>query len=149
VPNRVDSNISGLLSRTIASAVPLAWGVALCAGVTLAAVTIQAVEERLTGHPYVEAVVIAILLGTAIRTIWEPGQRWQAGIAFSAKQLLEIAVALLTGSSVEGEATLKRIYREGARVRLQPANATMDPIYVDPRDLRIQGKVVSVIRSVE
>jgi len=61
----------------------------------------------------------------------------------------EIAVALLTGSSAEGEATLKRIYREGARVRLQPANATMEPIYVDPQDLRIQGKVVSVIRSVE
>src|SRR5438445_6311498 len=61
----------------------------------------------------------------------------------------EIAVALLTGSSVEGEATLKRIYREGERVRLQPANATMEPIYVDAQQLRIQGKVVSVIRSVE
>src|SRR4051794_18556450 len=48
----------------------------------------------------------------------------------------EIAVALLTGSSSEGEATLKRIYREGARVRLQPANQTMDPIYVDANDLR-------------
>ncbi len=61
----------------------------------------------------------------------------------------EIAVALLTGDSVEGEATLKRIYREGSRVRLQPANATMDPIYVDPQQLRIQGKVVSVIRSID
>jgi len=72
--------------------------VALCAGVTLVAVMVQAVEERLTGHPYVEAIVIAILLGTAIRTIWEPGHQWQAGIAFSAKQLLEIAVALLGAS---------------------------------------------------
>jgi uncharacterized integral membrane protein (TIGR00698 family) len=82
----------------IAKAVALACGVALCALVTLAAVTIQAVEERLAGHPYVEAIVIAILLGTAIRTIWEPSHRWQAGIAFSAKQLLEIAVALLGAS---------------------------------------------------
>ena len=66
--------------------------------VTLAAVTIQAVEERLVGHPYIEAIVIAILLGTAIRTLWEPGPRWRAGIAFSAKQLLEVAVALLGAS---------------------------------------------------
>ena len=99
MPNRGDSpGISGLSSRVIAKAVALACGVALCAVVTLAAVTIQAVEERLAGHPYVEAIVIAILLGTAIRTIWEPGHRWQAGIAFSAKQLLEIAVALLGAS---------------------------------------------------
>jgi len=62
----------------MAKAVPLASGVALCALVTLAAVTIQAAEERLAGHPYVEAIVIAIVLGTAVRTIWEPGLRWQA-----------------------------------------------------------------------
>ena len=66
--------------------------------VTLAAVTIQAVEESLVGHPYIEAIVIAILLGTAIRTFWEPGRRWRGGIAFSAKQLLEVAVALLGAS---------------------------------------------------
>ena len=60
----------------------------------------------------------------------------------------EIVVALVTsGASGQGEATLKRIYREGERIRLQPANATMEPIYVDPRSLLIQGKVVSVIRS--
>ena len=82
----------------IAKAVPLLWGVLLCALVTLIAVTIQAVEETLVGHPYVEAIVIAILLGTAIRTIWEPGRRWSAGIAFTAKQLLEVAVALLGAS---------------------------------------------------
>jgi repressor LexA len=62
----------------------------------------------------------------------------------------EIAVALITnGVSTEGEATLKRIYRDGGRVRLQPANATMEPFFVDPENLRIQGKVVSVIRSIE
>jgi uncharacterized integral membrane protein (TIGR00698 family) len=82
----------------IAKVVPLIWGVVLCALVTLIAVAIQAVEETLVGHPYVEAIVIAILLGTAIRTIWEPGRRWSAGIAFTAKQLLEVAVALLGAS---------------------------------------------------
>jgi repressor LexA len=62
----------------------------------------------------------------------------------------DIVVALITGgASQEGEATLKRIYREGPRVRLQPANAEMAPFFVDADDLRVQGRVVSVIRSVE
>ena len=47
------------------------------------------------GHPYVEALVIAILVGMVIRTTWQPGPRWRSGIAFSAKQLLEFAVMLL------------------------------------------------------
>ncbi len=99
MPNRVDSpdNV-GLSNTVIAKTVPLIWGVGLCALVTLLAVTIQALEETLVGHPYVEAIVIAILLGTAIRTFWEPGRRWRAGIAFTAKQLLEVAVALLGAS---------------------------------------------------
>lgn len=47
------------------------------------------------------------------------------------------------------ETTLKRVYWEGGRVRLQPANPTMAPIYVDdPRQVKIQGKVVMVIRQV-
>lgn len=60
----------------------------------------------------------------------------------------DTVVALLTsGASPSGEATLKRLYREGSRIRLQPRNAAMAPIYVDPRDLQIQGKVVQVLRS--
>jgi uncharacterized integral membrane protein (TIGR00698 family) len=99
VPNRVDSPDNlGLSAGLIAKAAPLAWGVALCALVTLIAVTIQALEESIVGHPYVEAIVVAILLGTTVRTVWEPGGRWRAGIAFSAKQLLEVAVALLGAS---------------------------------------------------
>ncbi len=46
----------------------------------------------------------------------------------------------------EQEATLKKFYREGARVRLQPANETLEPIYADARDVEVQGKVVTVIR---
>ncbi len=46
------------------------------------------------------------------------------------------------------ETTLKHFYHEGDRVRLQPANPTMDPIYVDSStDLEIQGSVVLVIRQ--
>jgi uncharacterized integral membrane protein (TIGR00698 family) len=97
VSNQVDSNV-GLHTGSLAKTKPLISGVALCALVTLAAVAIQALEERAVGHPYVEAIVLAILLGTIIRTLWEPGLRWRSGIAFSAKQLLEVAVALLGAS---------------------------------------------------
>ncbi len=46
-----------------------------------------------------------------------------------------------------GETTLKRVYWEGSRVRLQPANPTMKPIYIDdPTQVEVQGKVVMVIR---
>ena len=59
----------------------------------------------------------------------------------------EKVVALITnGVFPEGEATLKRLYREGDRIRLQPANSSMQPIYVNPEDLQIQGKVVYQIR---
>jgi uncharacterized integral membrane protein (TIGR00698 family) len=99
VANQVDSPKNhGFYAGLVAKAAPLAWGMALCAILTLVAVTIQALEETLVGHPYVEAIVLAILLGTAMRTLWEPGSRWRAGIAFSAKQVLEVAVALLGAS---------------------------------------------------
>lgn len=46
------------------------------------------------------------------------------------------------------ETTLKHIYREGNRVRLQPANPTMEPIWVeDPEALEVQGKVMLVVRQ--
>ena len=47
----------------------------------------------------------------------------------------------------EKEVTLKRLYQEGDRIRLQPANSTMSPIYVDRENLEVQGKVVGVLRS--
>jgi repressor LexA len=60
----------------------------------------------------------------------------------------DIVVALVRDEDTpEGAATLKRLYRERGRVRLQPRNPEMAPIYVDPDKLMIQGKVVSVIRQ--
>jgi len=41
-----------------------------------------------------------------------------------------------------GETTLKRIYHEGARIRLQPANVTMEPIYAKADDVEVQGRVL-------
>lgn len=48
----------------------------------------------------------------------------------------------------ERETTLKRFYHEGERVRLQPANVTMDPIYTDAANVDVQGRLVTVLRSV-
>ncbi|HVT03633.1 MAG TPA: transcriptional repressor LexA [Thermoanaerobaculia bacterium] len=47
---------------------------------------------------------------------------------------------------VNGEVTLKRFYREGNRVRLQPANARMEPIFAKAVDVVIQGVVVGLMR---
>ncbi len=74
-------------------------GLLLCLVVTLFASLLQFVEVKLAGEAYLEALVLAILLGVAIRTAWTPGARWHPGIAFSAKILLEVAVVLL-GASV-------------------------------------------------
>lgn len=55
----------------------------------------------------------------------------------------EIVVALVDGS----ETTLKRFYDEGDDVRLQPANAAMDPIRVPKKDVQVQGRVLAVLRK--
>ena len=64
----------------------------------------------------------------------------------------DIVVAILD----DNEATLKRFYREPGkgpggsdRVRLQPANALMEPIYRSPEQVQIRGKVVTVIRQIK
>ena len=55
----------------------------------------------------------------------------------------EIIVALVVGS----DATLKRFYREGSLIRLQPSNAEMAPIYAPAANVSIQGKVLGVLRK--
>lgn len=55
----------------------------------------------------------------------------------------EIVVAVVDGS----DATLKRIYHEGEKVRLQPSNAKMQPIIVPARSVEIRGKVIGVLRK--
>jgi len=49
-------------------------------------------------------------------------------------------------ASVSGEVTLKRFYKEGERVRLQPANSMMSPIFAPSRDVAVQGVVVGLMR---
>lgn len=55
----------------------------------------------------------------------------------------EMVIALVGGQ----DATLKKFYREPGRIRLQPANPTMAPIYVEPDNVQIQGVVVGVMRK--
>ena len=55
----------------------------------------------------------------------------------------EIIVALVDGT----DATLKRLYREGVNIRLQPYNAAMKPIIVPARSVQIQGRVIGVLRK--
>jgi repressor LexA len=66
--------------------------------------------------------------------------------------IMESAAAARDGDMVaawlkrEGEATLKRIYREGATVRLQPANEAMEPIRTEADNVEVQGRVIGSIR---
>ena len=83
---------------TLAHLVALARGLLLCIAISVIAIIVQNWEKEAFGHPYVEALVIAILLGVTIRSFWQPGEFWSAGISFSANTLLEIAVVLLGAS---------------------------------------------------
>jgi len=47
----------------------------------------------------------------------------------------------------EKAVTLKKVYSEPGRIRLQPANSQMQPIYTEPDNVEIQGKVIAVIRQ--
>jgi repressor LexA len=55
----------------------------------------------------------------------------------------DIVVALVEGT----DATLKRLYREGENIRLQPSNAKMKPIIVPAKDVQVQGRVIGVLRK--
>ena len=70
-------------------------GILLCVSVSAAAAILERLEVSAFGRAWLEALVLAILIGAMIRTLWSPGTRWLSGIKFSAKALLEVAVLLL------------------------------------------------------
>ena len=74
-------------------------GVLLCVAITLVAMLLERIEVFFAGQPYLEALVLAILIGVAVRTAWKPRKSWNDGIGFSAKFVLEFAIVLL-GASV-------------------------------------------------
>ena len=73
-------------------------GFALCGLVAAAGYALAEIELALTGRVWIEALVLAILIGAAVRTTWVPARRWKPGIDLSAKLVLEIAVVLLGAS---------------------------------------------------
>jgi len=83
----------------LSGALSLIPGLIACVAVALAAVAVQALELRLLGRSWIDAIVLAILIGAAIRSVWTPPAAVRPGIEFSARTLLEIAVVLL-GASV-------------------------------------------------
>lgn len=67
--------------------------------VALAALAIEQLQVRMFGRPLLDAVVVAIVLGTLVNTLLGPDERLDAGIAFAAKPLLELAIVLLGAST--------------------------------------------------
>lgn len=85
-------------SSSSGRAAALLPGVVLCGIVSAVAVGLEWVEAAAFGRAWLEALVIAILIGAALRTWWAPGAAYRKGIGFSAKILLEIAIVLLGAS---------------------------------------------------
>lgn len=96
--NRAEPSLGHLPGRIVP-------GLALCMLVAAAGYALAQVELALFGRAWIEALVLAILIGAAIRTLWVPGSRWKPGIDFSAKLVLEVAVVLL-GASISAATIL-------------------------------------------
>ena len=75
-------------------------GAVLCVAIGLAARVLELAQRTAAGRVWLEALVVALLLGTAIRWLWTPGDLWNPGIDFAARPVLEAAVVLL-GLSVD------------------------------------------------
>ena len=75
-------------------------GILFATAVGVIALGVAAVEARAFGHPVIEGLVVAILLGMLVRTLWTPPTAVNPGVSFTAKEILEVAVLLL-GASVD------------------------------------------------
>lgn len=75
-------------------------GLALAGAVSLASLALADIETRLFGHPVIEGLVVAILIGMVVRTAWTPPACTAAGVRFAAREVLEVAIVLL-GASVD------------------------------------------------
>ena len=84
----------------------IAPGLLLAIGVGVAAWALAQVEAMAFGHALIEPLVLAILLGVAIRAVWPMGAQWAPGIRVAAKPALEVAIVAL-GASVNLPALLR------------------------------------------
>lgn len=89
-----------------ASPTRLLPGFAVTGAVALTAWAGDRLEQAILGHPVLDALVLAILFGIAVRAAWTPGERFAPGIDLAAKQLLELAIVLL-GASVDLQQVLR------------------------------------------
>jgi uncharacterized integral membrane protein (TIGR00698 family) len=75
-------------------------GILVAAVVAVASIAVAAGETRVLGHPVIEALVVALLLGMVVRFAWRPSATYEPGIRFAGKELLEFSIVLL-GVSVD------------------------------------------------
>ena len=105
--------------------------------------TISVTPDMINGHDLASLFALRVkgtsmidaLINDGDIVVMEPAQEVNDG---------EMAAVYL---KAENEVTLKKFYREGAKVRLQPMNQTMDPIYTAASNVEVQGRVVTAIRS--
>lgn len=100
-------------SLTLTTLPRLLPGAALATAVALASAGLAGLETRVLGHPVVEAIVLAILLGMVVRAFWTPSPAFDAGVRLTGKEVLEVAVFLL-GASVD----LPLLVKAGASLAL-------------------------------
>ena len=81
-------------------------GILLAAAVGVLSLVVAQFEERFFGHPIIEGLVVAILLGMIVRSVWDVPEHVDLGVRFTARQVLEAAVFLL-GASVDLPLLLK------------------------------------------
>ncbi|GIL38420.1 YeiH family protein [Roseiterribacter gracilis] len=89
--------MSGVTSFA-AHAQRLVPGLVMCALIVLAAAALEMLEVQLFGRAWIERLVLAILIGALVRSLYVPGPRVAPGIRFAAKTVLEVAVVLLGAS---------------------------------------------------
>ncbi|HVL22523.1 MAG TPA: putative sulfate exporter family transporter [Thermomicrobiales bacterium] len=73
----------------------LSPGILFAAVITAVAFVIAKIEELFLDHAILEPLVLALLIGLAVRALWTPPATWEPGIAYAGKQLLEVAIVVL------------------------------------------------------
>jgi repressor LexA len=103
--------------------------------------TVEVPGEMLTGK--VKAYALRVKGTSMIDALVDDGDV----IVLEATRTAEDGEMVAAWLTERQEATLKKLYREPGRIRLQPANRSMAPIYVAPEDIQVQGRVIAVLRK--
>jgi repressor LexA len=104
--------------------------------------TLEVTNDLLSGHDVAEVFALKVKGNSMIDALIGDGDTVLMHKQNTANNGDMVAVWL----SERGETTLKMFFNEGERIRLQPKNQAMSPIYVNPDQCHVQGRVLSVIR---